>query len=786
VNHAQAASSPGRGVDWGIFVLSLSILVLQIGLTRLMSVVLWYHFAFVAISLAMLGLALAGVALYLMPRMLAATPRLLPWYCRAGGVSMLAALAWLLFAPPTVHGGSMLAGDIVVLYLVLLVPFTFAGLAVSATLSWHASHIGRLYARDLIGAGLGCILAVPLLDLGGAPTAILGGAALLLLGGPLFAAGRARGLDVVLLLGVFALGAWHLSTGAFEPKSMHGVPDENPAEGQTRDFAGWNSHSRIVVTRVSDWAKSINIDGHATTGIYRMDRMATRAAVQEQLPWMPLRAGSMPYVALGDEPSVLLIGPGGGLDLLNGIYYGARITAVELNGLIHRLMSDSPIGKWAGSVYHAPGVHVVHDEARSWVRRTDQRFDLIQASMIDTWAATAGGAFALAENSLYTVDAFLDYHAHLSDRGLVHFMRWNEDPPRQSLRLLALIAEAMRRVGDTDPERHVVVLEEPPFPGPGQPMASVLWSRQPFTSEALDRLRAATAERVKIAPVKVLCWPGEEHDNQLSRFLCSPDREQFLRDYPFDVSAITDDRPFFFHTVRFGDLITAGQPGVENEEAVQVLGTVLVTVLVITLLAFLLPMWFALRGSGGRGAAALQLGYFCCLGVGFMLVEIPMLQRFSLYVGHPTWTLSTVLGSLLLGAGCGGMRTSTIQRDQVAPALRRTLLVILASLLLLAAISPWLLTVTLTWSFPMRVLLTVAVLAPLGWPLGQALPLGIKALHDSGSSLVPWAWGLNGAASVSASVLAVAIGMQLGFTAALGIGFACYLGGLLLHGRLVR
>ncbi|MFN0183858.1 MAG: hypothetical protein ACKVQR_08580, partial [Aquabacterium sp.] len=352
------------------------------------------------------------------------------------------------------------------------------------------------------------------------------------------------------------------------------------------------------------------------------------------------------------------------------------------------------------------------------------------------------------------------------------------------LRLLALIAEAMHRVGDTEPERHVVVLEEPQYPDPGPPMASLLWSRRPFSAEALERLRAATAERQKIAPVKVLCWPGETHDNPLSQFLRSPDRERFLREYPYEVSAVTDDRPFLFHTVRFGDLIATAEKGVENEDAVQVLGTVLVTVLAITLLAFLLPMAFALRGRGSRGKATLQLTYFCCLGVGFMLVEIPMLQRFSLYVGHPTWTLSTVLGSLLLGAGCGGMRTTDIRAEQVMATLRRTLLLVLVALIALVAASPWLLSVTLTWPFPLRVLLTVAVLAPLGWPLGQALPLGIKALHGSGSLLVPWAWGLNGAASVLASVLAVAIGMQFGFTAALGAGIGCYLFALLLHRRL--
>lgn len=735
----------------------------------------------------MLGLALAGVALYLRPRLLAATEHLLPWYCRIAGTATVAALAFVLWQAPMATGGNMLAGQIVVLYLVLLVPFTAAGLAVSAILAFHARDIGRLYARDLLGAGLGCVLAVPLLDFGGAPTAILGGALLLLGAAPLLAVRRQRLLDAALCLACTGLIAAHASLGWFEPTAMHGVPDENVAAGTVRDYAGWNSHSRIVVSRVSDWAKSINIDGHATTGVYRFDRQVDQQAVREQLNWMPIRGGSMPYVALGDTADVLLIGPGGGLDLLNGIYYGARITAVELNGLIHSLMSDSWIGKWAGNVYRAPNVRVVHDEARSWIRRSEQRFDLIQASMIDTWAATAGGAFALAENSLYTIEAFLDYRAHLTERGLVHFARWNEQPPRQSLRLLALIAEAMRRSGDTEPERHVVVLEEPQL-GAEMPMASVLWSNRPFTSEALTRLRAAVDERAKIGPVKILCWPGEAHDNPLSRYLRADDRDAFVRAYPFDVTPTPDDRPFFFNSVRFLDLVGLGQRSMENEEAVRVLGTVLLTVTAITLLAFVLPLLLRVRTRelGGTRLVAARLGYFCCLGVGFMLVEIPLLQRFGLYMGHPSWSLSTVLGSLLLGAGFGGMRTSAIAADALPRALRAALTTVVVGIAIATFATPWLIDATITWPFLARAAVTAIVLGVLGWPLGQALPLGVRALTGSCEPLVPWAWGLNGAASVLASVLAVAIGMHAGFTFALLLGVACYVGAAVFARRLWR
>ncbi len=784
-----SGSCVDRNTSLGIAAVSLAILLLQIGLTRLLSVVLWYHFAFVAISLAMLGLALAGVLLYLRPRLLAATPKALPWYCRGAGATMVAALVYVLkFPPPTGAGDAsgMLTSSIVSLYLLLLVPFTLAGLSVSAVLAYHREHIGRLYASDLAGAGLGCLLAVPLLNVGGAPTAILAGTIVLLLGGLLFAPSvGARRVDVALLVGAAILLGAQASTGWLEPVAMHGIPDADPATHRVVDFTGWNSHSRIVVSSTEgdpNSIKTINIDGSATTSIYHIDGLATPEHVRSQLEAMPLRFGSMPYAALTEHPSVLLIGPGGGLDLLNGIYYGAHMTAVELNGLIHGLMTSGPIADWSGNVYTAPDVQVVHDEARSWVSRTDRQFDLIQASMIDTWAATAGGAFALAENSLYTVEAFLDYRAHLTDQGLVHFMRWHEQPPRQSLRVLALIVEAMHRCGDTAPEQHVIVLEEPLVSVTTAPMASVIWSKQPFTAPRLARIRAELERRQTVLPIRILCWPGEEHDNEMSRFLRATDRAAFLRQYPFDVSPTTDDRPFFFHTVRFTDVLRGGTMEQANEQAVEVLGTVLVIVLVIATLAFVLPMAATLRRARRDGTRAIagKLGYFCALGLGFMLVEIPVLQRFGLYLGHPTWSLSTVLGSLLLGAGAGGSLTATIDAAGRVRALHRALLLILCLLAGLSLLAPMLLAATLVWSFAARVLLTIAVLVPTGFALGRALPLGVGTLNDTAAPLVPWAWGMNGATSVLASVLAVAIGMQAGFTIALLGGVGCYLLALLL------
>jgi hypothetical protein len=364
-------------------------------------------------------------------------------------------------------------------------------------------------------------------------------------------------------------------------------------------------------------------------------------------------------------------------------------------------------------------------------------------------------------------------------------MRWHEDPPRQSLRMLALAAEAQQRAGQPQVDRHVVVLEEPQVQG-GMPMATMLWSKQPFSAEALQRLRRAVTERQEIGPVAILCWPGEQHDNELSRFLRCPDRDAFLAAYPYDATPTTDDRPFFFHTAR---LVAGRDDGVaddSNEQAVAVLRTVLTTVLVITLLAFAGPFVWALwrRRLGGARATALRLSYFAALGVGFMLVEIPLLQRFGLYMGHPAWSLGVVLGALLLGAGCGGLQASRVPFAATRRALRIALATIVVLLVLLALLTPPLLDATLRWSFAARALVTATVLLPVGAALGAALPLGVRLLHGSAAELVPWAWGINGVTSVFASVLAVVIGMQFGFTAALATGIGCYLVATALAGAL--
>jgi len=538
------------------------------------------------------------------------------------------------------------------------------------------------------------------------------------------------------------------------------------------------------VNQVNDGLMRINIDGHATTGSRKVEGPATPEAVREQLAFLMHRGAATAYAVAPKAPKVVIIGPGGGMDILAGLGYDADVTAVELNGLIYDLMTTGPLVEWSGGVYNAEGVRAVHDEARSWIRRSDERFDLVMAVMVDTWAATSAGAFALAENALYTVEAFEDFFDHLTDQGVVQMSRWHPETAAESLRTLVLMAEVMKRRGIDDPADHVVVLIDRIVDGPAQ--AIMLWSRQPFTTQSLNRLDRHILVRREEQRLEKACWPGVRYDNELSEYLHSDDREAFIAALPRDVSLTTDDRPFFFHTIRLSDVLKDPDGLWVNERAVVVLVSVLAIVSVLVLLAFGLPFALrhkAIRAESGPGTSRALL-YFCGLGFGFMLLEIPLLQRFGLYLGHPTYTLSTILTALLVGAGCGSWLAGRLFGDRPLAGLRLALVMVLLAIVAFGAFVPPVLQSTLAASLGTRLAITLALVTPLGLLLGFPLPLGVRALTGGRRALVPWAWGMNGATSVLASVLGVVIGMQAGFHTAALVGAGGYAVALLVSGSL--
>ena len=411
-----------------------------------------------------------------------------------------------------------------------------------------------------------------------------------------------------------------------------------------------------------------------------------------------------------------------------------------------------------GDIYHAPGVHAVVSEGRSFLTRSRGDYDLIQIALIDSWAATAAGAFALAENNLYTVEAYRLYLDRLAPDGLVSTSRWRKGTRGlEAARLLFLNRTALRESGVTDPDAHMVVVA-------GSDVSTVLTSRRAFLAAEIERVRAVCDER----GFELLYPKAPNPDNPA-------DVPTLLRDGPGAVEARgllmtppTDDRPFFFQSLPvFGkfDLPFARQCGV-NAESVAALQILMLVLGVLTVLLFFAPFvlarWLPRRPGFWRGS-----GYFAAIGLSFMLIEIPWLQRFVLYLGHPSIAATVVIGALLLGAGAGALRS---ERTGLLRAQRHWPLVPLVLAAGNAGMTI-LFETTLGAAEGVRVVIAVVVLLPVGFLLGHFFPLGMLRFGDDHKA---WFWAINGACGVLAGVCSLALAMALGFSAVAWIGVGGY------------
>jgi hypothetical protein len=450
---------------------------------------------------------------------------------------------------------------------------------------------------------------------------------------------------------------------------------------------------------------------------------------------------------------------------------------VEINAIIARDVMRDRFRDYSGSIYDRPGVRVFVEDGRSFVRRSRDRYDVIQASLVDTWAATAAGAYTLTENSLYTVEAFEDYLDHLSERGLLTITRWAVD----GLRLVSLAQEACARRGWTAHDRLAIVQHEK--------VATFVLKRQPFTPEEvrhLDEVARTLHFTVLYAPglppPATLAPTGEGHwqaaegtPNDYARLIAAPDRHAFYRAYSTDVTPTTDDRPFFFHTTKVKDQLgVAFGRSMLFGNGLSALIT-LIGISGVLVLAFVVgPLALGGRSLLGSGWPR-WLTYFGLLGAAFMLVEVALLQRFVLLLGHPVYSLAVTLFSLLLGTGIG----SFFSRRLGDARLRRSVTVALAGLAALGLVAivvlPPLIRAAIVLPLAARLALAVAVLLPAGMLMGVPLPAGVRLLSARTPELLPWAWAMNGALSVLGSTLAVFIAMNWGFSVTLVAGAGLYL-----------
>ncbi len=492
-----------------------------------------------------------------------------------------------------------------------------------------------------------------------------------------------------------------------------------------------------------------------------------------------------------EAPETLVIGPGGGRDVLAALVAGApHVTAVEINPAVVAAVRG-PFADFAGHLYDRPDVTVVVEDARGYIARSPHRYDVIQAALIDTWAAGASGAFALSENSLYTAEAFRTYYEHLTERGILTVSRWYlPGRPAETLRLVSTGMAGWARAGVADPRQHVAVVAHFVTSNPTEGLATVLFKRTPFTP---DEVRAVQ-DRARELGFTVLYAPGLPATEEVGAFLTADDQVAWVTRYPLDITPATDDRPFFFNLVRFGDLLLLTlQPGVVYQISMES-AWILLAVLGITatggLLFVLLPLWWGVRRQGLAVPSARMLIYFGALGVGFMLVEIPTIQRLTVYLGRPVYSLAVGLFALLLFSGLGSLwvgrhrrqpRTGQPAGAETVPgphapsrgqSLRLLLLVVLIALNALAG--PLVLERTTGWPLAARLAVAVATLAPLAFLMGMPFPMGIREAGARRPGVIPWLWGINGVMSVMGSALSIALAIHLGVRATLLTAAGCY------------
>jgi len=751
---------------------TLATLLLELSLTRIFSVVFYYHFAFLAISIALFGLGAGGVFSYFVARRRGHFFRKLGLLAAANGPLVILALVYLL-----TRKGELGSGTLALVYFSSALPFFVSGTVVSLVIAETIERVHRVYFFDLLGAAAGCLLLIPLLNLAGGPNTVLAAAVLYEASAYLWwSLGEGRKWKI----GAGALAGAILGLLLYNCRQP--VIDVKYAKGQELQlkderFVKWNSFSRIALAR-DKGSGMIYIDADASTGIPAFD--FSNLSEKERRELLSQGPG-LPYL-LRPGAKTLIIGAGGGWDLARALASGSRdITGVEINPIIADTIMRERFPYYSLHLYSRPEVRVVVEDARSFVRRTPEKYQILQATLVDTWAATAAGAFALSENNLYTTEAFVDYLSHLSDDGLLVFTRWGLEPPRESLRLISLAIEALERLGENQAWRHIAVARE----GTEEELAgwgaqdTVFIARKPLSAADVSRLRSAIGQ----GRFRAVYLPDERIPGPFTALLHSKDQRAFQRRYPFDISPVSDNRPFFFYTVQPRDVgafltrISRLSADYKINRAVPLLFALLGVSILATAVILALPR-LLLRSRLPREKSLLRfLWYFILIGLGYILIQVALVQKFVLFLGHPTHALTVIIFSMLVSSGVGSYFGHRLVADSDGR-LARVLAGIAALVAALAALVTPLLGAGVGWPLWVKSGISVLLIAPPGFLMGIPFPTGLRRLEERHNPSVRWAWSLNAAASVLGSVAAIVLAIYLGLRETLLIGGAAYLGAL--------
>jgi hypothetical protein len=787
----ETASDRGSLPVFAIALLSAGALAYEVLLMRLFSIVQWHHFAYMVISLALLGYGVSGTFLSLAQGWL--LRRFNAAFCINLGLFGLTSVACYLLAQRVPFNPEAVLWDLrqplrlLTMYLLLATPFFFAANAVALAFIGFRGQIARAYAADLLGAGLGSLSVI----------------ALLLLEPPLPALGIIGALGLVSLL----VAVWQLrlarralwSAAAIALTLALAVATQQ-AKLELSPYKELSQILRIngtdIVTETSGPLGLLSVveskqvplrhapglslmaqdeppaqvavfsDGAGMTVINDGNAAPASYRYLDQLTW------ALPYHLL-TPGKVLVLGAGGGTEVLQARQQGvAEIDAVELNSQMIELVRG-PYGDFSGQLYSQPGVRVYAAEARGFVASGANRYDLIQLPLLDSFATSSARLYALNESYLYTVEALTTFIEHLNPGGYLAISRWINLPPRDTLKLFATAVTALEQAGIAEPGERLILIR-------GWQTSTLLIKNGTVTAGEAEAVRQFAAERAFD-----VCWfPGiqaqetnrynlleEAYFYDAARTLLGPEREQFLEHYKFNLTPATDDQPYFFQFFKWrtlpeilGSRDRGGMPLLEWGYLVLV--ATLAQALIASVALILLPLVVLRRRSARQGTThkGRVLVYFSAIGLAFFFIEMAFIQRFILFLHHPLYATSVVLTGFLVFAGMGSafsrrLAQANRQRQGVGAAV---LGIAVVSMFYLLSLEP-LFEQLLAWPIAAKIAVTLILIMPLAFCMGLPFPLALDRLGRVSPALIPWAWGVNGCASVVSAVLATLLAIQFGF-----------------------
>lgn len=791
-----AAQKASWNMPIAVALMSFSALLLELGLTRLFSVVLFYHFAFLAISIALLGLGAGAVFACLRREWMAQWPveRLGAVLCAANACFIFAVLEVVLHSAVSLNLNWPNFWRLTALYLASAVPFFITGLLFSIVFARHPARITQLYGADLLGGSLACLALVPLLNFIGGPNTILFAGFAVAVAGIAWAAPGKRVVPACLAVAVLVVIAANLRGKLIDIIYAKGMKREAPL------YARWNALSRVEVDQ-QGLGRAIVIDADAQTSLMNTDPHHWSDAYRHDL----MSAAPSLANVLRPHGDFAIIGPGGGVDVLRAVANGSsNVTGIEINPIIANKIMRGRFADYTYHLYQIPQVHIHVRDGRSFIRQSHDRYDVVQMTLVDTWASTAAGAFALSENNLYTVEAFREYFEHLKPGGMIAITRWEFAEPREALRVVSQAMEALRGMGVRDSSQNFIVVSDGPLDTDGRPVV-VLAKESPFTLQeqraVLDHIQGSNGQGANLN-LHVLYLPATAEQPGMAqpafaKLIRGQHPRAFSASYRYDVSPVADNAPFFFFTLKPEQVFRGSDEGGIDWKVnlgIAILGIMLLVSIAAVIAFLVLPLALSPETRSGR---SLRVLYFVAIGLGYIMVEIAFIQRFVLFLGYPTYALTVVVFLMLLASGAG----SLVSRRWLSQPTRvyLPLVVIVAALLIYVFALPHWLEALIGAPFAVKLMISALLLGPLAFAMGMPFPSGLRALtpqqvqgRDSSRTpnssredpdrhgAVEWAWGMNAAASVLGSVLAIVVAIRFGLTATLVCGAAAYVLALLL------